>query len=124
MRFVLSLLAFALLISAGPASALDLCFDDDLGGGSIYIFKKIKLPKRALDAVPVAGTRLGSQGVTGSAFRDLDGALRFSLATPAEGCFIYVELDGDLAGTTSYNCLGGFTANSSWAPRDCRELVL
>lgn len=123
MRLGGTLLLLSLLALPAPAASLDLCFDDDLGGDTIYVFKKLKLPKRALDATPVAGTRLGQTGVSGTLYRAASGQLRFSLTT-ADGCFVNVNLLETLEGDAFYSCLNGFTDTSNWTPRDCDELEL
>ncbi len=98
MRITRGLVFVALLLFATSASAADLCFDDDGGGGTIYHFKKIKLPKQPIDAVPVAGVRLGMSGVGGTAFRDASGQLRLSLVIESGACFVSVTLDDALEG--------------------------
>jgi hypothetical protein len=121
MRFARWLLLLSALLFALPAAATDLCFDQE--GATLYHFKKVKLPKRPIDAVPIAGVRLGSSGVSGSIFRDQNGQLRLSLITESGACFLSVELDESLAGTASYNCVGGFTDTAVWTPIDCATIV-
>jgi len=121
MRIARALALLAVLAYTAPAAATGLCFHDDHGGTSWYMFPRPKLPKRQLDVATLAGTRLDHVGVSGTAYIDSQSHLRFSLFTEDQ-CFLSVDLGTSLTGTASYACLGGTSFTSNWTLLDCSSL--
>jgi hypothetical protein len=107
------LLLLAVLLLATPAAATDLCFNDAGGNLPVFVFKKVKLPTKPLDARPLVGL-----GLSGTAHTSEGGSLSF-LVTTAAKCIIAVGFDGQLVGTASTACMNGSASVTTWHPVDC-----
>jgi hypothetical protein len=110
-------LLLALLVSASPAAALDLCYVESTTGHT-YAFHKVKLPKRSEDAVPLAGVLDGVLGVFGTLYlvgNDLH------LSGIANGCFVTGSFGVTLVATVTFNCapVGGGVTGYTWTRVAC-----
>jgi hypothetical protein len=118
MRAASLLLALSLLSPPSASAAAGFCFDVD---GSIFVFAKLKLPKQPLAAVPVAGVRDNTSGVSGTAFRNAAGQLQLDLV--AGQCFVSVSgLDEALNGSAGFDCLNGFSDTLPWQRIECATI--
>lgn len=117
MRPSVLLLVLALSLSAVPAAARDLCFNDNNESIPLFVFKKIKLPTKPNDAVPLVGL-----GLSGTAYTNQSGSLSFLVTTSAK-CISSVSFDGQLIGTASTACItnGSEVTGSvkTWRPVAC-----
>jgi hypothetical protein len=121
-----SVLAIALLLcSAGAARATDVCLIDE-GNEAAFLLKKLKVPKRANEAVPVSGigitgTSASGLPLSGSLIRDINGDLLLGLTRHFQRCLIGIVLDESLNGTVSYDCNldNANDTTGSVAPIDC-----
>lgn len=99
----------ALALPSAAVAGGDVCLYDTTNQAA-YILKKLKLPKRSGDAVPVVGyafhpALIGAAPLTGTLIRDpFEGTLVMGLTRHADRCLATVVLDDDLSGTISYDC--------------------
>jgi hypothetical protein len=110
-------LVVALVSFASPAVGLDLCYVESTTGHS-YEFHKVKLPKRAGDAVPLAGVLDGTLGVFGTIHtvgNDL------ALSGVANGCFVTGTFGATLDASVTFNCapIGGGVSAYTWSRFAC-----
>ena len=112
------------LALAAPASAKDLCFHDDVAPTAFVVLKKVKLPRKAYDAAPVAGVQTNGDGVAGTIFRDAAGTLSFHL-TNGGPCFVEVVIDDEsnMSGPATARCADA-VVESTWRQVDCVEAEL
>ena len=104
----LAALALILLLSTAASAGGDVCLIDDVNEAA-FILKKLKLPKRAGEAVPVSGlgitgTSASSLPLSGTLIRDFDGDLFLGLTRHFQRCLLGFVLDESLNGTVSYDC--------------------
>jgi hypothetical protein len=90
------------------AAAKDVCLLDS-GNEAGFVLKKLKIPKKPGDAVPVSGfgltsTSASSLPLSGTLIRDLDGDLLLGLTRHFQRCLLGFVLDENLNGTVSYDC--------------------
>jgi hypothetical protein len=81
----------------------------DSGNEAGFVLKKLKIPKKPGDAVPVSGfgltsTSASSLPLSGTLIRDLDGDLLLGLTRHFQRCLLGFVLDENLNGTVSYDC--------------------
>jgi hypothetical protein len=97
----------ALCVSTA-ASAKDVCLLDS-GNEAGFVLKKLKIPKKPGDAVPVSGlgftsTSANALPLSGTLIRDLGGELFLGLTRHFQRCLLGFVLDGSLNGQVSYDC--------------------
>lgn len=107
---VLALAALALILSASTTASAggDVCLIDETNEAA-FVLKKLKVPKRRGEALPVSGlgltgTSAGSLPLHGTLIRDFDGDLLLGLTRHFQRCLLGFVLDETLNGTVSYDC--------------------
>jgi hypothetical protein len=117
-----------ILCSSTAASAGDVCLLDDVNGAA-FILKKVRIPRRPGDAVPVSGiglTSTASNGlpVSGTLIRDINGDLFLGLTRHFQRCLIGFVLNESLEGSVSYDCNldNANDATGSVGRFDCDEI--
>lgn len=109
-----SLLALLMLFAlAAPAAALDLCFNDNNESFPTFVFKKVKLPRKPNDALPLTGL-----GLAGTAYTNDNGSLFFTVTTSSK-CISSVSFDSQLVGTASTACMNGTGSVKTWRVVAC-----
>jgi hypothetical protein len=112
--------AAVLLVLAVPvaASAVEVCLVDD-ANDFVYVFPKLKPPRKPDSAVAVAGLALSAVSVnalpvSGTLIRDRNtGKLFLGLTRFYQRCLVEAQLEDDLSGSVSYDCnLDGATDGS------------
>jgi hypothetical protein len=128
MPLLRALAALIFLCSATAASATDVCLIDPVNEAA-FVLKKLKVPKRPNDAVPVSGigitgTSANGLPVSGTLIRDVNGDLILGLTRHLQRCLIGGVLDESLNGTVSYDCNldNANDTTGSIALIDCDEL--
>lgn len=114
---LLLLLAALLVATPAVAGGGDLCFNDNNDTAPIFVFKKVKLPTKPLDAKPLSGL-----GLSGAAYTSEGGSLSF-VVTTAGRCIIEVGFDSQLVGTASTSCMNGTGSVKTWHPVACPEVA-
>jgi hypothetical protein len=126
----LAVLALALILCSATAASAggDVCLIDPVNEAA-FILKKLKVPKRTNEAVPVSGigiTATSANGLplSGTLVRDANGDLLLGLTRHFQRCLVGFALNESLQGTVSYDCNldGAADTTASVAPIDCDAL--
>jgi hypothetical protein len=106
-RVAVLLLALCFATSAAAAGG-DVCRIDEANQTG-FLLKRLKLPKRGGDALPVSGFGLTATSasllpLSGTLLRQPDGELLLGLTRHFQRCLLGFVLDEGLNGTVSYDC--------------------
>jgi hypothetical protein len=124
---IAALLATLCFASAAAAGG-DVCLVDS-GNQTLLVLKRLKVPKRGGEAVPVSGFAYTSTSTTelplsGTLVRSGDGDLLLGLTRHFQRCLIGAVLDDTLGGTVSYDCNldNANDTTGSLVPTSCTSL--
>lgn len=127
----IAVLLFALCFAtAATAAGGDVCLIDSVYE-SAFVLKRLKVPKRPGDAVPVSGlgftsTSVSALPLSGTLIRDVDGDLLLGLTRHFQRCLLGFVLDEEtLTGTVNYDCNldNSSDTTGSVARVDCATLL-
>jgi hypothetical protein len=121
-------IALLLAILCAPIAASaggDVCLYDS-ANQTTYVLKKLRIPKKTLDAVPVGGFMINGSAtagipLSGTLLRQTTGQLIFGLTQHVLECVVYMNVNATLTGQVHLDCdlNGAAEVNSTVAPIDC-----